>query len=69
MKYVALIVKRNDYSSKHYVVSTPNESKERFIERVNNCYVKPYSTPYYDVEMFELGESIDQPLTTGLKSV
>lgn len=59
MKYVALIVKRNDYSSKHYVVSIPNESKERFIERVNNCYVKPYSTPYYDVEMFELGESID----------
>ena len=57
-KYIALIVKRNDYS-KHYVVSTPNESKEKFIERVNNCYVKPYSTPYFDVEMFELGESID----------
>jgi hypothetical protein len=57
-KYIALVVRLNN-ASKHYVLSSPGESKERFIERVNNCYVKPYSTPYFDVEMFELGESID----------
>lgn len=57
-KYIALVVKR-DNGVKHYVMSAPNESKERFMERIHNCYTKPYSTPYFDVEMFELGESID----------
>ena len=57
-KYIALIV-RIGSGVKHYMVSTPNETKERFIERVNNCYVKPYKTPHFEVEMFELGESID----------
>lgn len=57
-RYIALIVKRNDCSNKHYMVSTSNESKERFIERVHNCYVKPYDIPYYDIEIYILGEQI-----------
>ena len=57
-RYIALIVKRNDYSNKHYALSTSNESKERFIERMHNCYVKPYDIPYYSVEIYILGEQI-----------
>ena len=56
-KYIALVVKRNDFI-KHYVLSTPNESKESFINRVRNCYIKPYDIPYFDVEVFELGPEL-----------
>lgn len=59
MRYVALIAKRHDSSSRHFTRSTYGETKERFVERVKNCYVRPYDVPYWDVEIFELGEEID----------
>ena len=59
MRYVALIVRRSDWSSKNWMSSQGGESKERFVERVKNCYIKPYDIPYWDVEVYELGEEID----------
>jgi len=60
-KYVALIQKRNEYGNRHFVISQ-NETKERFIERMKNCYITPYlntDTPHYwEVEIYELGEMI-----------
>ena len=59
MRYVALISKRSDSSSKHYMLSLCGESKEGFTKRVADCYIKPYDIPYWDVEVYELGEEID----------
>jgi hypothetical protein len=55
--YIALI-SRVDNSHQHYVKSSYNETKERFIERMKNCYIKPYSTPYFNLDIYELGECI-----------
>lgn len=62
MRYVALIQKRGDYGNRHFVKSDYGEAKERFIERIKNCYIKPYistETPHYwEVEFYSI-ESID----------
>lgn len=59
-KYVALIQKRTEFGNRHFMISNHNETKSRFTERVNNCYIKPYEntdTPHYwEVEIYELGE-------------
>lgn len=57
MRYIATIKRINSYQ-KSYMVSTDNESKERFIERVENCYVRPYKEPYFYVEIFEVKERV-----------
>lgn len=59
MRYVALISQKRDPSSKHYMLSQSGESEERFVERVKNCYIKPYDIPYWNVEVYKLGEEID----------
>lgn len=56
MIYIALIQKRTEFGNRHWVKSTPEETKERFIERISNCYIKPYDIPYWDVEIFEANE-------------
>jgi hypothetical protein len=58
MGYIATIIRVNNSFQKSYMVSTDNESKERFIERVENCYIKPYKEHYYDVEIFEVKERV-----------
>jgi hypothetical protein len=58
MKYVALIQKRNEFGNRHYSISDGTETKERFIERMENAYIKPYKTPYWDLEIYELGEAV-----------
>lgn len=58
MKYVALIQKRNEYGNRHFSVSVENETKESFIERLKNIYINPYETPYWELEIFELGEQV-----------
>lgn len=58
MKYVALIQKRNEFGNRHFSISTENETKEHFIERMENAYIKPYETPYWELEIYELGESV-----------
>lgn len=57
MRYVATISRINSFQ-KSYMVSTNNESKDRFIERVENCYIRPYKEPYYEVEIFEVKERV-----------
>jgi hypothetical protein len=51
-----------DLCSKHFMRSRNGETKERFIERVSNCYIKPYKTPYWEVEICDVVTSdlIDQ---------
>lgn len=58
MRYVALISKRSDSSSRYFTRSAYAETKERFVERITKCYIKPYDIPYWDVEIFELGEEV-----------
>lgn len=62
MKYIALIQKRGDHDNKSYLLSDSSETKEEFVERVKNCYIRPYfntSTPYYwKVDVYELGDKI-----------
>lgn len=62
MKYIALIQKRGEFGNRHYSFSIENETKERFIERMENAYIKPYlntDTPHYwELEIYELGESV-----------
>ena len=58
MKYVALIQKRGEFGNRHYSISDGTETKERFIERMKNAYIKPYETPYWELEIYELGEPI-----------
>jgi len=57
MKYVALIQKRTEYGNRHFSISDGNETKERFIERMENAYVK-YSRNYWELEIYELGEQV-----------
>lgn len=57
MRYVATISRINSFQ-KSYMVSTDNESKDRFIERVENCYIRPYKEPNYEVEIFEVKERV-----------
>ena len=58
MRYVALIQKRDTFGDRHYSISQPSETKEDFVKRMKNCYINPYATPYWDVEIYELGEQI-----------
>lgn len=62
MRYIALIQKRGEYGNRHFSISSQNETKERFIERMKNCYITPYlntDTPnYWELEIYELGEMI-----------
>ena len=55
-KYIATIENLKN-GNKTYTIST-NESKERFIERMENCYKKPYEIPYFHIDIYELGEEI-----------
>lgn len=55
-KYVALIQKRNEYGNRHFVISQ-NETKERFIERMKNCYIKNACNEW-ELEIYELGEMV-----------
>lgn len=55
--YIALISRVDNYHQ-HYVKSTDDETKERFIERMENCYIKPYPTPYFYLEIYELGKCV-----------
>lgn len=57
-KYIALIIKHNDYYHKHYVISAPNESKERFTKRIRDCYIEPYNNIEYDIEIYLLIEQL-----------
>lgn len=56
-KYIATITRVESWH-KSYMISKDNESKERFIERVENCYIKPYAKPYYKVEIFEIKDRV-----------
>lgn len=58
MRYVALITKIGDYYTKHFVRSDYGESKESFIERINKHYIKSHETPYWEVNIYELGELV-----------
>jgi hypothetical protein len=58
MRYVALITKIGDYYTKHFVRSHYGESKESFIERISKAYIKRHETPYWEVNICELGELV-----------
>lgn len=57
MKYVALIQKRNEFGNRHYSISDGTETKEHFIERMENAYIKN-SRNYWELEIYELGEPV-----------
>lgn len=57
-KYLATIVRIDNSFQKSYMLSEYNESKERFVERVKNCYIKPYKDSYYEVKIYEVNEPI-----------
>lgn len=56
MRYIALIQKRGEYGNRHFVFSD-GETKERFIERMINCYIKNARNEW-ELEIYELGEPI-----------
>lgn len=57
MKYVALIQLRREYGNRHFVISQNGETKERFVERMENCYIKNARNEW-ELEIYELGEPI-----------
>ena len=56
-KYIALIQKRNEYGNRHYSISDGTETKEHFVERMKNCYIKNARNEW-ELEIYELGEPI-----------
>lgn len=57
--YIALIQKRGEFGNRSYIISPKGETKKSFLERIKNSYIYPYDTPYWEIEIYELGQSID----------